>query len=42
MKLYEALEKQLKTENNFVTEVAEKKVISSNATVGIYYWNKGS
>ena len=29
-------------ENNFVTEVAEKKVISSNATAGIYYWNKGS
>jgi len=28
--------------NNFVTEVAEKKVISDNATVGIYWWKKGS
>lgn len=30
--------------NNFgyVTEVAEKKVISNQATVGIYYWSKGS
>ena len=27
--------------NNFATEVAEKKVISNNATVGIYYWSKG-
>ena len=27
--------------NNFVTEVAEKKVISKNATVGVYYWSKG-
>ena len=26
----------------FVTEVAEKKPISSNATVGIYWWKKGS
>lgn len=26
----------------FVTEVAEKKVISNNATVGIYYWKHGS
>ena len=26
----------------FVTEVAEKKVISNNATVGLYYWAKGS
>ena len=25
----------------FVTKVAEKKPISSNATVGIYYWKKG-
>ena len=25
-----------------VTEVAEKKVISENATVGVYYWRKGS
>ena len=29
-------------ENNIVTEVAEKKVISNHATVGIYYWKKGS
>ena len=29
-------------EHNFVKEVAEKKVISNKATVGIYYWNKGS
>ena len=28
--------------NNFVKEVAEKKVISKNASVGIYYWRKGS
>ena len=28
--------------SNFVTEVAEKKVISKNATVGVYYWKKGS
>ena len=27
---------------NFVEEVAEKKVISNNATVGVYYWKKGS
>lgn len=26
----------------YVTEVAEKKVISKNATVGVYYWKKGS
>lgn len=26
----------------FVSEVAEKKPISDNATVGIYYWKKGS
>lgn len=26
----------------FVEEVAEKKVISNNATVGIYFWKKGS
>jgi dTDP-glucose pyrophosphorylase len=25
-----------------VSEVAEKKPISNNATVGIYYWQKGS
>ena len=29
-------------ENGFVTEVAEKKPISDTATVGIYYWKKGS
>ena len=28
--------------NNFVTEVAEKKPISDNATVGVYFWKKGS
>ena len=28
--------------DNYVAEVAEKKVISKNATVGIYYWGKGS
>ena len=25
-----------------MTEVAEKKVISDKATVGVYYWKKGS
>lgn len=29
-------------EDGFVSEVAEKKPISDNATVGIYFWNKGS
>ena len=29
-------------ENKIVQEVAEKKVISNNATVGVYYWAKGS
>jgi len=29
-------------DNGFVSEVAEKKVISSDATVGIYYWKRGS
>ena len=29
-------------ENGLVTKVAEKKPISNNATVGIYYWSKGS
>lgn len=29
-------------ENGFVSEVAEKNPISNIATVGIYYWNKGS
>ena len=28
--------------NGLVTEVAEKKVISKEATVGIYFWKKGS
>ena len=28
--------------NNIVTEVAEKNPISDNATVGFYYWKKGS
>lgn len=28
--------------NGFVNEVAEKKVISDNATCGIYFWNQGS
>ena len=28
--------------NNFVTEVAEKKPISTNATAGLYYWKRGS
>ena len=29
-------------EDGFVSEVAEKKPISNEATVGIYYWKKGS
>jgi HAD superfamily hydrolase (TIGR01509 family) len=29
-------------DDGFVAEVAEKKPISHNATVGIYYWKKGS
>ena len=29
-------------EDGFVQEVAEKKPISNNATVGIYFWKKGS
>tara|TARA_R110000868_G_scaffold208480_2_gene457917 strand:- start:2372 stop:3742 length:1371 start_codon:yes stop_codon:yes gene_type:complete len=29
-------------EDGFVSEVAEKKSISDNATVGIYFWKKGS
>ena len=28
--------------DGFVNEVAEKKVISNEATVGVYYWKKGS
>lgn len=27
--------------NNYVKKVAEKKVISNNATVGLYFWKKG-
>jgi dTDP-glucose pyrophosphorylase len=30
------------SDDGFVSEVAEKKVISDNATVGIYYWKRGS
>jgi HAD superfamily hydrolase (TIGR01509 family) len=29
-------------EDGFVSEVAEKKPISDNATVGVYYWKRGS
>jgi len=29
-------------EHGFVSEVAEKQPISTNATVGIYYWSRGS
>ena len=29
-------------DEGFVSEVAEKKVISKNATVGVYYWKHGS
>lgn len=29
-------------ENGYVTEVREKEVISNEATIGIYYWTKGS
>jgi dTDP-glucose pyrophosphorylase len=28
--------------NDYVVEVAEKKVISDLATVGVYYWRRGS
>lgn len=31
-----------KVENGFVVEVAEKKPISGLATIGLYFWNKGS
>ena len=31
-----------KVENGYVTEVAEKNPISDIATVGVYYWSKGS
>jgi hypothetical protein len=27
--------------NGFIREVAEKKVISKEATVGVYYWKRG-
>lgn len=29
-------------DDGFITEVAEKKVISNDATAGYYYWKKGS
>ena len=29
-------------DDGFVTEVAEKQVISEDATVGVYYWGKGT
>jgi thiamine pyrophosphate-dependent acetolactate synthase large subunit-like protein len=29
-------------ENGFVTEVREKEVVSNEATVGIYFWKRGS
>lgn len=29
-------------ENGYVVEVAEKKAISDTATIGVYFWNKGS
>lgn len=29
-------------DSGFISEVAEKNPISSNASVGIYYWNRGS
>ena len=32
----------VKIENGYVTQVAEKNPISDDATVGIYYWKKGS
>ena len=31
-----------KVKDHFVTEVAEKNPISDNATVGMYYWKRGS
>jgi hypothetical protein len=33
---------KINEKTGLVTEVAEKKVISKNATVGIYYWKNGS
>lgn len=33
---------KLDKNNNFVSEVAEKKIISKHATVGVYFWKKGS
>lgn len=32
----------VKSENSIISEVAEKKRISDKATVGVYYWKKGS
>jgi dTDP-glucose pyrophosphorylase len=31
-----------KIENNFITKIEEKKVISNNALVGIHYWKKSN
>jgi hypothetical protein len=33
---------KLDKNNNFVIEVAEKKVISKHASVGVYFWKQGS
>lgn len=33
---------RVSSDTNLVTEVAEKQAISSNATVGIYYWKSGA
>ena len=33
---------KINNDTNLVTEVAEKNVISKHATVGVYYWKKGS
>lgn len=33
---------KINDDTNLVTEVAEKNVISKHATVGVYYWKKGS
>jgi HAD superfamily hydrolase (TIGR01509 family) len=30
-----------KVENSYITEIAEKRPISDNATAGVYYWRKG-
>jgi len=33
---------KINEETGFISEVAEKQPISTNANTGIYYWNKGS